>query len=110
MKKHYIFLLITGLFTISTFSQSPDILLNGTVSAENNQIKNVAEPTDGTDAVNKDYLLQVLDTTNISGNLQSVLDIGSFADLILNSENLYGIELNLTGGDDPELRLSLIHI
>ena len=104
MKKYYIFFLITGLFTISTFSQSPDILLNGTVSAENNQIKNVAEPTDGTDAVNKDYLLQVLDTTNISGNLQSVLDIGSFADLILNSENLYGIELNLTGGDDPELR------
>ena len=104
MKKHYIFLLITGLFTISTFSQSPDILLNGTVSAENNQIKNVAEPTDGTDAVNKDYLLQVLDTTNISGNLQSVLDIGSFADLILNSENLYGIDLNITGGDDPELR------
>ena len=104
MKKYYIFLLIAGLFTLSAFSQSPDILLNGTVSAENNQIKNVAEPTDGADAVNKDYLLQVLDTTNISGNLQSVLDIGSFAELILNSENLYGIELNLTGGDDPELR------
>ena len=104
MKKYYIFLLIAGFFTTSAFSQSPDILLNGTVSAENNQIKNVAEPTDGADAVNKDYLLQVLDTTNISGNLQSVLDIGSFAELILNSENLYGIELNLTGGDDPELR------
>ena len=104
MKKYNIFLLIAGLFTLSAFSQSPDILLNGTVSAENNQIKNVAEPTDGADAVNKDYLLQVLDTTNISGNLQSVLDIGSFAELILNSENLYGIELNLTGGDDPELR------
>ena len=104
MKKYYIFLLIAGFFTTSAFSQSPDILLNGTVSAQNNQIKNVAEPTDGADAVNKDYLLQVLDTTNISGNLQSVLDIGSFAELILNSENLYGIELNLTGGDDPELR------
>ena len=105
MKKYYIFLLIAGFFTTSAFSQSPDILLNGTVSAENNQIKNVADPTDGADAVNKDYLLQVLDTTNISGNLQSVLDIGSFAELILNSENLYGIELNFTGGgDDPELR------
>ena len=104
MKKYNIFLLIASLFTLSAFSQSPDILLNGTVSAENNQIKNVAEPTDGADAGNKDYLLQVLDTTNISGNLQSVLDIGSFADLILNSENLYGIELNVTGGDDPELR------
>ena len=29
------------------FSDSADILLNGTVSAENNQIKNVADPTDG---------------------------------------------------------------
>ncbi len=104
MKKYYIFLLIASFFTTSAFSQSPDILLNGTVSAENNKIINVADPTDGADAVNKDYLLQVLDTTNISGNLQSVLDIGSFADLILNSENLYGIDLNITGGDDPELR------
>ena len=100
----YTYTLIIGLLSTITFSQSADILLSGTVSAENNQIKNVAEPTDGADAINKDYLLQVLDTTNISGNLQSVLDIGSFAELILNSENLYGIELNLTGGDDPELR------
>ena len=102
--KNYLIILIILISTTQLFSQSADILLNGTVSAENNQIKNVAEPTDGADAVNKDYLLQVLDTTNISGNLQSVLDIGSFAELILNSENLYGIELNLTGGDDPELR------
>lgn len=40
------------------FSNSADILLNGAVSAENNQIKNVADPTDGKDAVNKDYLLE----------------------------------------------------
>ena len=33
-----------------------NILLNGTVSAENNQIKNVANPTDAQDAVTKDYL------------------------------------------------------
>ena len=33
-----------------------DILLNGTVSAEDNQIKNVADPTDAQDAVTKDYL------------------------------------------------------
>ena len=40
------------------FSNSADILLNGTVSVENNQIKNVADPSDGKDAVNKDYLLE----------------------------------------------------
>ena len=38
------------------FSGSADILLNGTVSAENNQIKNLADPTDAQDAVTKTYL------------------------------------------------------
>ena len=53
------------LFTITLFfsgliqSQSPEISLNGTVSAENNQIKNVADPTDPGDALNKAYLEQV---------------------------------------------------
>ena len=37
-------------------SATSDILLNGTVSAENNQIKNVADPTDAQDAVTKSYL------------------------------------------------------
>ena len=39
-----------------TFSQSADILLNGTVSAENNQIKNVSTPTDSNDAATKSYV------------------------------------------------------
>ncbi len=39
-----------------SYSQSADILLNGTVSTENNQIKNVAEPTDANDAVNLEFL------------------------------------------------------
>ena len=37
-------------------TNNSNILLNGTVSAENNQIKNVADPTDAQDAVTKDYL------------------------------------------------------
>lgn len=37
-------------------TNNSNILLNGTVSAENNQIKNVANPTDAQDAVTKDYL------------------------------------------------------
>ena len=42
---------IQNLYTSST----GDILLNGVVSAENNQIKNVADPTHGKDAVTKSY-------------------------------------------------------
>jgi hypothetical protein len=57
MNKFIIFLLVTGLFTLTAFSQSPDILLNGTVSAQENQIKNVADPTDAQDAVTKKLCL-----------------------------------------------------
>ena len=39
-----------------TTSSTRDILLNGTVSAENNQIKNVADPTDSQDAATKSYV------------------------------------------------------
>ncbi len=38
-------------------SSNGDILLNGTVSAESNQIKNVADPTDAQDVVTKSYLV-----------------------------------------------------
>ena len=42
--------------TNSSSTNGGDILLNGTVSAENHQIKNVADPTDAQDAVNLNYL------------------------------------------------------
>ena len=42
------------LFTALSYAQ--DIELNGTVSAENNQIKNVADPTEAQDAVTKVYI------------------------------------------------------
>jgi hypothetical protein len=42
-------------------SSTADILLNGTVSAENNQIKNVADPTEAQDAVTMAYLQTKLD-------------------------------------------------
>ena len=44
-------------FVRDSSSNGPsDILLNGTVSAENNQIKNVADPTDAQDAATKGYV------------------------------------------------------
>ena len=55
----YLLFTITLLFGGLIQSQSPEISLNGTVSAENNQIKNVADPTDPGDALNKAYLEQV---------------------------------------------------
>jgi uncharacterized protein (TIGR02145 family) len=39
----------------SSVGANGDILLNGTISAENNQIKNVADPTDAQDAVTRNY-------------------------------------------------------
>ena len=51
--KNFILILFIPLVS---FSQNEDILLNGSVSVENNQIKNVAEPTDAQDAATKDYV------------------------------------------------------
>ena len=55
-------------------SSNGDILLNGTVSAENNQIKNVADPTDAQDAVTKNYVdiktSEISNSQNFSNNSQ----------------------------------------
>jgi hypothetical protein len=42
-------------------SSNGDILLNGVVSAENNQIKNVADPTEAQDVTTKSYVDSLLD-------------------------------------------------
>ena len=55
-------------------SSSGDILLNGTVSAENNQIKNVADPTHSQDVTTKKYVdsktSEISNSQNISNNSQ----------------------------------------
>jgi uncharacterized protein (TIGR02145 family) len=56
---------IQNLYTSST----GDILLNGVVSAENNQIKNVADPTNAQDAVTLGLLLEKI------SNLQEQIDV-----------------------------------
>lgn len=76
MKKLLILLFI--LFLIP-FANAQDIKLNGTISAENNQIKNVANPTDAQDAATKAYIdalitslqsqIDDLDTDNSAGSV-----------------------------------------
>jgi hypothetical protein len=58
------------IFTIAQQENNNDILLNGTVSAENNKIKNVSDPTDAQDAATKSY---------VDGNINSFS--GSYNDL-----------------------------
>ena len=54
----YLFSLLAFYFVIdfSIAQQEADILLNGVISAEENQIKNLADPTDPNDAANKAYI------------------------------------------------------
>ena len=54
------------------FSGSADILLNGTVSAENNQIKNVADPTDDQDVATKSYVDS--NVSSFSGSYNDLTD------------------------------------
>ena len=86
------FLLTLTLF-ISTLVQAQDIKLNGVISAEYNQIKNLADPTETYDAVTKFYV----DNNTFSGNYYDLINkptvfngsfIGDFAG------NLFG---NVTG-------------
>ena len=86
MKK--ITLVVLMLFTVLSYAQS--IELNGTISAENNQIKNVADPTDAQDAVTLSVLLEKITA------LQDQIDnagIGSITDVDGNTYN------SLTYGD-----------
>jgi outer membrane lipoprotein SlyB len=78
---------------ISTLVQAQDIKLNGVISAEYNQIKNLANPTEIYDAVTKFYV----DNNTFSGNYYDLINkptvfngsfIGDFAG------NLFG---NVTG-------------
>ena len=64
MKIKYLAIFFTIIFSFNSISSQTDpseILLEGTVSVENNQIKNLADPTDENDAVNKDYIDELID-------------------------------------------------
>jgi len=53
--KHFVLTILISLFALPLIS-AQDIKLNGTISAENNQIKNVASPSDTNDATTKAYV------------------------------------------------------
>ena len=59
MKKIILFVMIPALCFAQ--GEDADILLNGTVSALNNQIKDVNDPTEAQDAVNLGFLMNKLD-------------------------------------------------
>ena len=77
MKK--ITLVVLILFTVLSYAQG--IELNGTISAEDNQIKNVADPTEAQDAVTMLFLMEKISELQDQINaLQSATGSGSVTD------------------------------
>ena len=96
MKK---FILLFVMIPVLSFSQGEeaDILLNGTVSAENNQIKNVEDPTDDQDAVTLAFLLEklsylqdqidALQSSNITDQDGNTYNIMTYCDQVWTVQN-----------------------
>jgi uncharacterized protein (TIGR02145 family) len=61
---------IQNLYTSST----GDIKLNGSVSAENNQIKNVADPTDAQDVTTKSYVDNSVSNTYTQAEVDAIIN------------------------------------
>jgi uncharacterized protein (TIGR02145 family) len=72
------------LLTATAFGQ--DIQLNGTVSAENNQIKNVADPTEDQDAVTKAYVDILLERVNELQNQLSALQSAAGSGTVIDQD------------------------
>ena len=86
LKKLLYTLFTTVLFTATAFSQGEqryadgtatdqdgNIQLNGTVSAENNQIKNVADPTEAQDVTTKSYVDNSVSNTYTQAEVDAVI-------------------------------------
>ena len=80
MKK--ITLIVLMLFTVLSYAQS--IELNGTISAQDNQIKNLQDPTEAQDAVTLSVLLEKISA--LQGQLDNA-QIGSIIDVDGNTYN-----------------------
>lgn len=82
-------------FTIAQLENNNDILLNGTTSAENNQIKNIADPTDPQDAATKSYVDGNVNA--FSGSYNDLTDQPSLRDLTGDNPVIFG-SLSAFGG------------
>lgn len=61
-----LFLTLTFILFVIPFGISQDIILNGSVSVENNQIKNVGEPTENKDVTTKSYVDELIENQQIN--------------------------------------------
>ena len=68
-----IILTLTLVLLTLPITKAQDIKLNGTTSAENNQIKNVVDPTDNQDAATKSYVDR--NVNSFSGSYNDLTDI-----------------------------------
>ena len=82
-------------FTIAQQENNNEILLNGSVSTENNQIKNVADPTDAQDAATKSYVDGNINS--FSGSYNDLTDQPSLRDLTGDNPVIFG-SLSAFGG------------
>ena len=91
MKK--ITLVVLMLFTVLSYAQG--IELNGTISAENNQIKNVADPTDAQDAVTLSVLLEkitALQDQIDNAGIGSIDQDGNTYDYLIYGDQVWTVE------------------
>ena len=93
------FVIIFGFKSVVSQTDPAEILLNGTVSVENNQIKNISDPTDENDAVNKGYLDQLINF------LQS--QISELQEIILNDIDNDGDGFSENQGDCDDNNASI---
>ena len=86
-------ILTLALFTLP-IAKAQDIKLNGTTSAESNQIKNVADPTDNQDAGTKAYIDALIsDLQNQINDLKPLEDVdGNTYDFITYGDQTWSVE------------------
>jgi uncharacterized protein (TIGR02145 family) len=92
--KRIILTLTLALFTLP-IAKAQDIKLNGTTSAESNQIKYVADPTDNQDAATKNYVDS--NVNSFSGSYNDLTNQPSLRDLAGDNPVIFG-SLSAFGG------------
>ena len=71
-------LLLALIFFAIIQGRAQEIKFNGSISAENNQIKNIVDPTESQDAATKAYIDALIN--NLKSQLNDLKSSGSFPD------------------------------